>query len=113
MTEVAHDFEEVVAAGSDLAAYGIALAESRRSTPTDDLTSNLVHAEVDGERLHSEEVASFFILLSAAGNETTRNAISHGMVALSRYPSSARSGGTTSPPWRPPPSRRSCGGPRR
>ncbi|BBY85455.1 cytochrome P450 [Mycolicibacterium tokaiense] len=84
--EVAHDFEEVVAAGSDLAAYGIALAESRRSTPTDDLTSNLVHAEVDGERLHSEEVASFFILLSAAGNETTRNAISHGMVALSRYP---------------------------
>jgi cytochrome P450 len=45
-----------------------------------------VHAEVDGERLTSVEIASFFILLSAAGNETTRNAISHGMVALTRYP---------------------------
>jgi cytochrome P450 len=45
-----------------------------------------VQAEVDGERLTSVEIASFFILLSAAGNETTRNAISHGMVALTRYP---------------------------
>ncbi|AQA06411.1 cytochrome [Mycobacterium sp. MS1601] len=84
--EVAHDFEEVVAAGTNLAMYGIELAESRRAQPTEDLTSNLVHAEVDGESLHSEEIASFFILLSAAGNETTRNAMSHGMVALSRYP---------------------------
>jgi len=39
-----------------------------------------------GERLTSVDIASFFILLSAAGNETTRNAISHGMVALTRYP---------------------------
>jgi cytochrome P450 len=62
------------------------LAESRRAEPADDLTSNLVRAEVDGERLPSAEIASFFILLSGAGNETTRNAISHGMVALSRYP---------------------------
>ena len=45
-----------------------------------------MQAEVDGERLTSVEIASFFILLSAAGNETTRNAISHGMVALTRYP---------------------------
>ena len=62
------------------------LAEDRRARPGDDLTTNLVHAEVDGERLTSDEIASFFILLSAAGNETTRNAISHGMVALTRYP---------------------------
>lgn len=45
-----------------------------------------MQAEVDGERLTSAEIASFFILLSAADNETTRNAISHGMVALTRYP---------------------------
>lgn len=84
--EVAHSFEELVQVATDLANYGMALAENRRSNPVDDLTTNLVQAEVDGERLSSTEVASFFILLSAAGNETTRNAISHGMVALSRYP---------------------------
>jgi hypothetical protein len=45
-----------------------------------------VQADVDGERLTSAEVASFFILLTVAGNETTRNAISHGLLALTRYP---------------------------
>ena len=78
--------DESIQAVLDLAAYGVELAEARRAEPADDLTSNLVHAEVDGERLSSAEIASFFMLLSAAGNETTRNAISHGMVALSRYP---------------------------
>ena len=45
-----------------------------------------MQAELDGERLTSAEVASFFILLVVAGNETTRNAISHGVLALSRIP---------------------------
>ena len=71
---------------TELAGYGVALAEQRRVHPGDDLTTSLVEAEVDGERLSSNEIASFFILLTAAGNDTTRNAISHGMVALSRYP---------------------------
>ncbi|GAA2792824.1 methyl-branched lipid omega-hydroxylase Cyp124 [Mycolicibacterium pallens] len=84
--EVASDHDEVIQVVLDLAAYGVELAESRRAEPADDLTSNLVSAEVDGEQLSSAEIASFFMLLSAAGNETTRNAISHGMVALSRYP---------------------------
>ena len=78
--------DQAIQAVLDLAAYGVELAESRRAKPADDLTSNLVWAEVDGEQLSSAEIASFFMLLSAAGNETTRNAISHGMVALSRYP---------------------------
>ena len=56
------------------------------STRSDDLTTALVQAEVDGERLTSAEIASFFILLVVAGNETTRNAISHGVLALTRYP---------------------------
>jgi len=84
--EVAHDRAELIQAILDLAAYGTELAEARRAHPRDDLTSNLVQAEVDGEKLTSAEIASFFILLAGAGNETTRNAISHGMVALSRYP---------------------------
>lgn len=54
--------------------------------PRDDLTTALVVTEVDGERLNSAEIASFFILLAIAGNETTRNAISHGVLALTRYP---------------------------
>ncbi len=84
--EVSGEFTEVVAVVSELAEYAMRLAEERRANPADDLTTSLVQAEVDGERLTSVEIASFFILLSAAGNETTRNAISHGMVALTRYP---------------------------
>jgi cytochrome P450 len=84
--EQSGEFDEVVKTVMEIAEYGVALAEKRRARPGDDLTTNLVQAEVDGERLTSAEIASFFILLSAAGNETTRNAISHGMVALTRYP---------------------------
>jgi methyl-branched lipid omega-hydroxylase len=80
------DHDEFVAMTMELAAYGMQLAESRREHPGPDLTTALVQAEVDGERLNSSEIASFFILLTAAGNETTRNAISHGLVALSHFP---------------------------
>ena len=58
----------------------------RLAEPADDITSALVHAEVDGERLSHAELASFFILLCTAGNETTRNAISHGLWALTENP---------------------------
>ncbi|HXO50757.1 MAG TPA: cytochrome P450 [Mycobacterium sp.] len=84
--EVSGELDDVIAVVTELAEYAVRLAEERRATPGDDLTTNLVLAEVDGERLTTVEIASFFILLSAAGNETTRNAISHGMVALTRYP---------------------------
>ncbi len=80
------DFEEFLQVSMDIGAYAGALAEDRRSNPHDDLTTSLVEAEVDGDRLTSQEIASFFILLVVAGNETTRNAISHGVLALSRYP---------------------------
>jgi cytochrome P450 len=80
------DFEEFVRVSMDIGAYASALAEDRRVNHHDDLTSSLVEAEVDGDRLTSAEIASFFILLVVAGNETTRNAISHGVLALSRYP---------------------------
>ncbi len=80
------DFDEFLKVAMDIGAYATALAEDRRANPRDDLTTSLVAAEVDGERLSSAEIASFFILLAVAGNETTRNAISHGVLALSRYP---------------------------
>lgn len=69
-----------------LAEYARALGESRLASPTEDLTSVLMHAEVDGERLTSKEFINFFILLVSAGNETTRNAISHGLRLLTLYP---------------------------
>jgi cytochrome P450 len=80
------DFNEFLETAMDMGAYATALADDRRKNPHDDLTSSLVAAEVDGERLSSTEVASFFMLLALAGNETTRNAISHGVLTLSRFP---------------------------
>lgn len=73
-------------AGKALADLMTEIAADRRANPTDDLTSQLLHAEVDGEELTAMELASFFILLVVAGNETTRNAISHGMKALCDFP---------------------------
>jgi cytochrome P450 len=84
--DISTDFDEFVGVAMDIGAYATALADDRRANPSDDLTTSLVQAELDGERLTSGEVASFFILLVVAGNETTRNAISHGVLALSRYP---------------------------
>ncbi len=84
--EITADFEEFVKVAMDIGAYAAALADDRRAHPGEDLTTSLVQAELDGERLTSSEVASFFILLVVAGNETTRNAISHGVLALSRHP---------------------------
>ena len=80
------DYEEFIRVSMDIGAYATALAEDRRVNHHDDLTTALVEAEVSGERLSSSEIAMFFILLVVAGNETTRNAISHGVLALSRYP---------------------------
>src|SRR6201996_6882678 len=80
------EFDEFVRVSMEIGAYASALAEDRRVNHHEDLTTSLVEAEVDGERLTSAEVASFFILLAVAGNETTRNAISHGLLALTRYP---------------------------
>jgi cytochrome P450 len=54
--------------------------------PRDDITTQIATAEVDGDSLTPEEFGSFFVLLVVAGNETTRNAISHGMLALTDNP---------------------------
>jgi cytochrome P450 len=84
------DVDEFGRVAMEIGRYAHELAEHRRTHPADDLTTSLVQAEVDGEQLTSAEVASFFILLVVAGNETTRNAISHGVLALTRYPDERR-----------------------
>jgi cytochrome P450 len=62
------------------------LASARKDRPTEDVTSALINTNIEGEALTPSEVASFFILLVVAGNETTRNAISHGLLALTEHP---------------------------
>jgi cytochrome P450 len=73
-------------AALELFEYGHALAAERRADPRDDLVSKLVHAEIDGERLSEREFDTMFLLLVIAGNETTRQAIAHGMLALMEHP---------------------------
>jgi len=63
-----------------------ALAAERRAHPGDDLISGLVNAEVDGDRLSDADVAAFFVLLSVAANDTTRQTASHALKALTDFP---------------------------
>jgi methyl-branched lipid omega-hydroxylase len=78
--------ENLINVALEMFAYAQALGEARLANPTDDLTSVMMHSIVDGDRMSSQEFGSFFILLVVAGNETTRNAISHGMLQLTEHP---------------------------
>lgn len=73
-------------ASAQMWAYANDLASKRKEHPLDDLVSVLMQAEVDGDRLSEPEFDSFFLLLAVAGNETTRNLISGGMLALIQHP---------------------------
>jgi cholest-4-en-3-one 26-monooxygenase len=66
--------------------YAAQLAEQRRREPRPDIVTTLLESDVDGDRLSEMDFNMFFMLLSVAGNETTRNAISHGMLALAQHP---------------------------
>jgi cholest-4-en-3-one 26-monooxygenase len=74
------------AAAAEVVGYAMAMAEDRRACPRDDIVTKLVHAQLDGGSLSSDEFGFFVILLAVAGNETTRNAISHGMLAFLEHP---------------------------
>lgn len=80
------NYENLMNNALEMFQYAQALGEDRRANPTDDITSVMMAAEVDGDQLSSQEFGSFFILLVVAGNETTRNAISHGLKALTDNP---------------------------
>jgi cytochrome P450 len=69
-----------------LTSFATELAAHRERNPGDDLMTALVQAEVDGDRLTHAEIAAFFVLLSVAGNDTTRHTTSHAMRALTVHP---------------------------
>ena len=78
--------EKFIEAGMALATLMGELIEERRANPTDDLTSRLVHNDLDEDLLTPSEITSFFVLLAVAGNDTTRTAISHGVNLLAQHP---------------------------
>jgi len=84
--QVPNFFEALLGAANNLIGLVDTMCDERERHPTDDLTSIMVHGEVDGERLTRAEIARFFILLVVAGNETTRNAITHGVRYLTEFP---------------------------
>jgi cholest-4-en-3-one 26-monooxygenase len=77
---------EPLEASAQLIGYAWNMAEDRRKCPMDDIVTKLIQADVDGEALGSDEFGFFVILLAVAGNETTRNAITHGMKAFLDHP---------------------------
>jgi len=78
--------EDPVAQITLLSNTGIELAQFRRNNPGDDLMTAIVNAEVDGHRLSDEEIGAFLILLASAGNDTTKQATTHAMLALTENP---------------------------
>jgi cytochrome P450 len=66
--------------------YFQAMVDARRKQPTDDLTSALIEAELDGERLSDEDVIAFLFLMVVAGNETTTKLLGHAVYHLTRHP---------------------------
>jgi len=78
--------EEGLEAAAEIYAYAHALAESRRAQPADDIVTRLLQPDDAGEVLTTDEFDLFFLLLTVAGNETTRNAASGGMLAFFEHP---------------------------
>ncbi len=77
------DFDsDPTTANAELMGYAYTMAEERRRCPADDIVTRLIEADVDGEAMGDVEFAFFVILLAVAGNETTRNAMTHGMNAF-------------------------------
>ena len=77
------DFDsDPTTANAELMGYAYTMAEERRRCPADDIVTRLVQADIDGEAMEDVEFAFFVILLAVAGNETTRNAMTHGMNAF-------------------------------
>ena len=70
----------------ELIVYAMAMADERGKNPTDDIVTTLIEADLDGEKLSDDEFGFFVIMLAVAGNETTRNSITHGMIAFSQNP---------------------------
>ncbi|GAB2653684.1 cytochrome P450 [Nocardia goodfellowii] len=71
-----------LASTTQILGYAYEMATARKECPADDLVTKLIEADIDGDHLKPEEFGFFVIMLAVAGNETTRNAITHGMMAF-------------------------------
>ncbi|BAL87153.1 putative cytochrome P450 [Actinoplanes missouriensis 431] len=80
------DGSDPIEPATSLLGYAMTMAEDRKTCPRDDIVTTLVNAEIGGEHLSSDEFGFFVLMLAVAGNETTRNAISHGMLAFMEHP---------------------------
>ena len=77
---------DAISASVELITYGMQMAAEKSANPTDDLVTKLVQADVEGHKLSDDEFGFFVILLAVAGNETTRNSITQGMMAFTEFP---------------------------
>jgi cholest-4-en-3-one 26-monooxygenase len=84
--EYAVSAEEAGSAQVEMFMYANELAGERRENPKADIVTTLLQSEIDGDQLTEMEFNLFFLLLAVAGNETTRNAIAHGMNAFLEHP---------------------------
>lgn len=80
--DIPEDAEQATVAAASMLEYAMTIAAQREAEPQDDLISKLVHVDIDGEKLTADEFGWFVLLLAFAGNETTRNATTHGMIAF-------------------------------
>ena len=80
------DPEDTQVALFEILSYFMEMSEDRKASPRADIVTQLVTAQIDGGELTSDEFGFFAIMLAVAGNETTRNAISHGMIAFMEHP---------------------------
>ncbi|OBH36324.1 steroid C27-monooxygenase [Mycobacterium intracellulare] len=71
---------------AELIMYAMKMAEERAKNPGDDIVTQLIQADIEGEKLSDDEFGFFVVMLAVAGNETTRNSITHGMIAFADNP---------------------------
>lgn len=74
------------ASSMELISYAMQLAAVKAENPGEDIVTTLINADIDGEKLSDDEFGFFVVMLAVAGNETTRNSITHGMIALAEHP---------------------------
>jgi cholest-4-en-3-one 26-monooxygenase len=70
----------------ELIQYAMQMAEEKSKNPGDDIVTTLINADIEGEKLSDDEFGFFVVMLAVAGNETTRNSITHGMKAFMDFP---------------------------
>ena len=70
----------------EVLAYAMHMAEVKAKEPGEDIVTALINADFDGEKLSDDEFGFFVMMLAVAGNETTRNSITHGMIAFANNP---------------------------